>query len=66
MDLEHQAFSRINTTPAVVPWGQVSTELTGFAGMSHYQLQRMLGYDGRKSTPTSHEEWPSNLVSERN
>ncbi|WP_407331586.1 hypothetical protein [Enterovibrio sp. 27052020O] len=64
MDMEHLVFSHTNTTPALVPWGQVSTELTGFTGVSHYHLQRMLGDDGRKSVPPSHEEWPSSLLSE--
>ncbi|MGF1768742.1 hypothetical protein L4D06_15335 [Enterovibrio makurazakiensis] len=59
MDMERHAFGSNPPPSTIGPWGQASTELTGFTGMSHYQLQRMLGDDEQRSTPPTHTEWPS-------
>ncbi|WP_028025918.1 hypothetical protein [Enterovibrio calviensis] len=59
MDMERHAFGSTPTPSAIGPWGQASTELTGFTGMSHYHLQRLLGDDERRTTPPAHAEWPT-------
>lgn len=65
MDMEHHLISgTVKQPPQLAPWGQVSTEFTGFCDPSHYQMQRMLGDDRRRpDRPAPGDEWPTILPS---
>ncbi len=65
MDMEHHIVtSNARQTPKMAPWGQVSTEITGFSDPSHYQMQRLLGEEARRlDIATAGDEWPFSLPS---